>query len=91
MNIFIANKRMYQRNDITAAFVVKKLFTDDAQEAMATIKAKPGANIDTIHDEIYKRVTFCRTDSKGDSTQQLMDILNVIPRFISAFTLAGFG
>lgn len=83
MNIFIANKRMYQRNDITAAFVVKKLFTDDAQEAMATIKAKPGANIDTIHDEIYKRVTFCRTDSKGDSTQQLMDILNVIPRFIS--------
>ena len=38
MNRFIANKTMYQRNELSAAFVVKREFADNGGEALA-----PGA------------------------------------------------
>ena len=34
LNRFIANKNMYQRNDLSAAFVVKKQFNDTSEEGM---------------------------------------------------------
>ena len=34
LNRFIAGKRMYQRNKITLAFVVKRQFKDEAEESM---------------------------------------------------------
>jgi hypothetical protein len=40
MNRFIANKNFYQRNEVSASFVVKKQFADDAAEALAVIHAK---------------------------------------------------
>ena len=78
MNRFIANKNMYQRNEITAAFTVKKIFSDHGGEALARIYAKPTDTIDTIHDEIYRQVSFCRSDNKDASTES-MDILQKIP------------
>ena len=41
MNRFIANWKLWQRNDITAAFTIKKQFYDESEEALAVIKAKP--------------------------------------------------
>ena len=37
MNRFIANKNMYQRNEVSASFVVKKQFSDEAQEGLAFV------------------------------------------------------
>ena len=56
MNRFIANKTIYQRNEVSAAFTVKKEFSDDGGEALAFIHAKDGDNINTIHDEIFRQV-----------------------------------
>ena len=78
MNRFIANGNMYQRNNITAAFTVKKIFSDHGDEALARINAKPEDTIDTIHNEIYRQVSFCRSDSKDASTAS-MDVLQKIP------------
>ena len=78
MNRFIANKNMYQRNEITAAFTVKKIFSDHGGEALARIYAKPTDTIDTIHDEIYRQVSFCRSDNKDASTES-MDFLQKLP------------
>ncbi len=78
MNRFIANKNMYQRNEITAAFTVKKIFSDDGGEALARIYAKESDTIDTIHDEIYRQVSFCRSEKKDGSTAS-MDIIQKIP------------
>ena len=78
MNRFIANKNMYQRNEITAAFTVKKIFSDHGGEALARIYAKPDDTIDSIHDEIYRQVSFCRSDNKDASTES-MDFLQKIP------------
>lgn len=78
MNRFIANQNMYQRNEITAAFTVKKIFSDHGGEALARIHAKDSDTIDTIHDEIYRQVSFCRSDSKDASTAS-MDVLQKVP------------
>jgi len=69
---------MYQRNDITAAFTVKKIFSDKGGEALARLYAKPEDTLDSIHDEIYRQVSFCRSDSKDASTDA-MDIVQKIP------------
>ena len=78
MNRFIANGNMYQRNEITAAFTVKKIFSDQGGEALARIYAKPTDTLESIHDEIYRQVSFCRSDSKDASTAS-MDFLQKIP------------
>lgn len=78
MNRFIANKNLYQRNEITAAFTVKKIFSDHGGEALARIYAKEADTIDSIHDEIYRQVSFCRSDDKDASTAS-MDIIQKIP------------
>lgn len=78
MNYFIANGNMYERNEITAAFTVKKVFSDKGGEALARIYAKESDTIDTIHDEIYRQVTFCRSDKKDQSTAS-MDVIQKLP------------
>lgn len=85
MNYFIANGNMYERNEITAAFVVKKIFSDNGGEALARIRAKETDTVDSIHDEIYRQVSFCRSDKKDSSTAS-MDIVQKIPgkHFIGA-------
>ena len=84
MNRFIANKNIYQRDHVSAAFVVKKQFSDEAAEALAFIHAKEEDTIDTIHDSIYQQITTCRSD-KPDRSTDSMDIMNKMPRFFSKF------
>lgn len=91
MNRFIANKNVYQRNDVSAAFVVKKLFDDDGGEALAFLHFKDSDTLDTIHEDIYARVSSCRSsgkDSDSSGTDDTMEFLVKIPRFLSKFLLA---
>ena len=87
MNRFIANRNMYQRNEVSAAFVVKREFADDGGEALAFIHSKGSDTLDTIHNEIYRQVFLCRGDNSEDSSTDTMDFLNSIPRFLSKFLL----
>ncbi len=80
MNRFIANQTMYQRNEVTASFTVKKLFDDNGGEALAKIKTTGSETIDSIHDEIYRQVSFCRSEEKDPSTAS-MDIVQKLPKF----------
>ncbi|MDD6734965.1 MAG: 2-oxo acid dehydrogenase subunit E2 [Clostridiales bacterium] len=82
MNRFIANKNLYQRNEVSAAFVVKKQFSDSSEEGLAFIHSRPEYNLDSIHNEIYRKVSKCRRDEKN-STDKVMDLFNKLPRFIA--------
>jgi len=84
MNRFIANKNMYQRNEVSAAFVVKKQFSDDGGEALAFVHAEDSDTIGTIHEKIFQQVSSCRGD-KADRSTDSMDILNKMPRFLAKF------
>lgn len=71
MNRFIANQRMYMRNEVSAAFTVKKVFSDRGEEALAIIHSKGSDTIDTIHEEIYRQVSFCRSDKVDDGMKSV--------------------
>lgn len=81
MNRFIVNGHMYQRSEVSAAFTIKKVFSDEGGEALAFIHSKGTDTIDTIHDEIYRQVSFCRGDGVDPSTG-VMDLLQKIPLFL---------
>ena len=87
MNRFIANKNIYQRNEVSAAFVVKKKFADDGAEALAFLHTVGGDTLESVHGKIYKQVTSCRGES-ADRTTDSMDILNKMPRFLSKFLVS---
>ena len=84
MNRFIANKNMYQRNEVTAAFTVKKIFSDRGGEALAAIHSKGSDTIDSIHEQIWQQVSFCRSEEKDPSTAS-MDFVQKLPRFLVKF------
>lgn len=88
MNRFIANKTMYQRNEISAAFTVKKEFSDNGAEALAQIRTRGGETIDDIHDEIFRQVSLCRSEQVDDGTASL-DAVAKIPGVFARMVGAG--
>ena len=84
MNRFIANKNMYQRNELTAAFVVKKEFSDNGAEALAKISFDAGDTMDSIKEKIVAQITSGRGE-QADSSTESMDMFNRMPRFVSKF------
>lgn len=84
MNRFIANKNVYQRDKVSASFVVKKLFSDDGGEALAIVRADETDTLEDIRAKIYSQIASCRSD-KLDRSSDSMDILNKMPRFLSKF------
>lgn len=79
MNRFIANKTMYQRNEVSAAFTVKKEFADDGGEALAFIHSKPDYTIETVREEIKKQIALCRSKEEKDPSTASMDIIQKLP------------
>lgn len=84
MNRFIANNTMYLRNEVSAAFTVKKIFSDNGAEALAQIHTKGHETIDDIHDEIFRQVSICRSDEVDDGTKSL-NAVAAIPGPIARF------
>ena len=79
MNRFIANQELYQRNDVTAAFVVKKQFSDHAGEALAKVNALPEDTLETVHQAIWKQIRLTRSETEKDSTTDSMDKISQWP------------
>ena len=84
LNYFIANKRLYERNEITGAFIVKKAFSDSGAEALAILKAEAADNIDSIYGKIKRQVYSCRSDAL-DGYSAAMDIVCRLPFFLVRF------
>ena len=86
MNRFIVNDNFYQRNEVSASFVVKKLFSDNGGEALAFIHAKDDDTLETIHNEIYAQISDRKSEkSTSDASSDSMDIFNKLPRWLSKF------
>ena len=84
LNRFIANKNFYQRREISAAFVVKKLFSDDAGEALAVVHATDDSTLTSLHADIFRQISSCRSD-KVDASTDNMNLFNRMPRFLGKF------
>ena len=68
MNRFVQGSRMYQRNVLTTAFVVKKQFDDESHEALAYLSFDGDATLDSIHQRILEEIRTCRSDKLDNST-----------------------
>ena len=80
MNRFIANRNVYQRNEVTASFTIKREFDDNGAEVLAFIHSTPEDNLDSIHDKMLKIITGYRKNKSADETTDTMDILTKLPK-----------
>ena len=85
LNRFYANENYYQRNKVTAGFIIKKEFSDGSEEAVALLDVAPTDTVDTVHEEIRRRVYATRHEQKLNTTDNSMDILNKLPRWFVKF------
>ncbi len=77
MNRFIANKNMYQRNEVSAAFVVKKVLSDDGEESLARIVAEDTDTLETLNRKIQDQISFCRKGT--DMSTDAMNFIQKLP------------
>lgn len=82
MNRFIQGSRLYQRDELSLAFVVKKQFHDNGEEALAFLKFPPETTLDSLHEQIMAEIFECRRDDKLDNSTAGMDTLVKLPRAI---------
>ena len=81
LNIFVAGKKFWQRNDITLSFVAKQKFADEAQETLMTLKVTPDMNLDSISKIIIGDVSKARNEG-SNSLDGTMDLVGKMPRFV---------
>ena len=81
MNIFIAGRKFWQRNDITLSFVAKQKFEDEAVESLMTLKVKEDMNLDNISKIILGDVSKARK-SGPNSLDKTMEFVGKLPRFV---------
>jgi len=81
MNRFIKGCRLYQRDDLSLGFVVKKQFRDNADEGLAFIKFPPETTIDSLHGRIMQEIFECRSDKLDNSTKG-MEMFTHLPRWL---------
>jgi len=93
MNRFLMNNKVYQRNEISAAFIIRKHFNDDSDEAMAyIIPEEDGSLLDNVWRQTFEQIADCRQNDKIDPTSASVDFLmkklpGPIGRFIVRFLL----
>ena len=81
MNRFIKGCRLYQRDDLSLGFVVKKQFRDNAAEGLAFIKFPPETTVDSLHERIMQEIFECRSDKLDNSTKG-MEMFTRLPRWL---------
>ena len=83
MNRFYAGYRLYDRKEISMAFVVKRQFDDKSDEVLSIIKIdkeSDEAPIEQIHGKVEKIVHGVRKENKTDGATDAMAILTKLPR-----------
>jgi hypothetical protein len=83
LSIFIKDRKMFKRNEVSAAFTVKQEFMDDGGEVLAFIHSKPEWNIDDVHNELRRQLLKLKNKSYVDESTGFMDKFNKLPKFIS--------
>lgn len=77
MNRFIANKNVYQRNHVNAAFTVKKEISDEGEETLARIDYHEGDNLETIQKQVNEQIRFCKNND--DQSTESMNFIQKLP------------
>ena len=88
LNRYISGKRYYMRKDISMGFTVKKRFADHAEETLMIYKPKDSENLCAITDRLTPKVTEAKREDKGQSVDDMLNIVKKLPRFIMMLFMA---
>ncbi|MBQ1305125.1 MAG: 2-oxo acid dehydrogenase subunit E2 [Erysipelotrichales bacterium] len=88
MNRFIQGRRMYERYDISAAFVAKRRFADDAEESLMFFVPKETDTMDDLSKKIYGDVNEMRkSEVSTGGIDKWLDRFAMIPRVLLMFVI----
>lgn len=86
MNYFIANRHLYNHNEVVISFVAKVDFNDKSEEMMLLIPIEDNDNIDTISKKVYDKVAKIRNSKENKvekaGANSAIDIIGKFPNFI---------
>ena len=81
MNRFIQGYRLYERDEITISFVVKRRFADGAEESLMVLKPTDEDTLDTISRRIVGNVQQTRkSEHATGGVDELLDKFAALPR-----------
>lgn len=89
LNRFVVNKRYYDRNNVSVAFVAKGEFTDDSKEFMSTINIEENDTLDSVRKKVLDKVKKTRKNN-NNSTDKAVDLVGKLPKFIRDLIMAIF-
>lgn len=81
LNYFYSGNKLWEKKEISLSFVVKKKFTDDGAETLATVVCDHEgiSPLERVHDEVKKIVTLVRKEEKNNEIGDIMDIFKKMP------------
>lgn len=82
MNRFIVGSKLYQRNEVTVGFTVKKQFNDHAEEALAFFTYDPKETLESYHEKIMSQIHLTKSDTEKDTSTGAMDIICKLPQWL---------
>lgn len=85
MNRFIRAGRTYERDEISLGFVVKRQFSDTAEESLMFLVPKAEDTLDSISKHIVGNVKEVRARKDSAGIDEIMDVLAKLPRLLLMF------
>ena len=83
LNRFIANRHVYEHNDIVISFVAKVSFDDRNEEIMVMVPIEEYDNIDTISKKVKSKVDSIRNKkAKKEGANNALDVIGKLPNII---------
>ncbi len=86
MNRFVQGKRLFQKNDLSLSFVVKKQFNDKAQEGMVFMNFEDDNTLFDTNKRILNEVHVNR-NSKSDSATDSLAMFSKLPHFVTVLVV----
>lgn len=83
LNRFIANRHVYEHNDVVISFVAKLSFNDKSEEVMIMVNTDSNDNIEVIGNKIKTKVdSFRNKTAKKEGANDAIDVLGKLPNII---------
>lgn len=86
MNRFVKGGRVYQRDKLSLAFVVKKKFSDNGAEGLAFIEFDENTTIDDVRRKLSAEINERRSEKQDNSTEK-MGLFLKMPRWLLRFAM----
>ncbi len=82
LNRFVCNMKLYQKDEVSVGFTVKKKFADNAAEGLAFKVFGPETTMDDLYNKIVKEINFVKDENQVDNSVDFMGKFMKLPPFI---------